>query len=270
MKWSYNEHRLSGASSNFIDCVWTEDYTNLPQNQGKQHLIFPDLSVELIFTKHLIKRSHPTGNESYQLSSHLTGLKTKPQYFEKESGSCLGVRIKPEALYLFAEISLKDSIDQAINISDAFNPSFIELEDRILSMESGMDLISQIDLFFNDLLKRKLNKRDIQFENMVAIINKNKGNCVVSDLAQMIGVSVKTVERKFNEKLGLSPKKYTRLVRLINALKNKSQLTSLTELAYSNFYYDQMHFIKDVKSFMGITPSQFFKIDKGIQAPTFC
>lgn len=36
------------------------------------------------------------------------------------------------------------------------------------------------------------------------------------------------------------------------------QYTNLTALAYDAGYYDQAHFIKDFKEFVGISPKQFY------------
>jgi AraC-like DNA-binding protein len=35
-------------------------------------------------------------------------------------------------------------------------------------------------------------------------------------------------------------------------------VTSLTDLAYENEYFDQAHFIKDFKEFTGLTPKEFY------------
>jgi AraC-like DNA-binding protein len=39
------------------------------------------------------------------------------------------------------------------------------------------------------------------------------------------------------------------------------EITSLTDLAYENEYFDQAHFIKDFKEFTGLTPKEFFGDD---------
>jgi AraC-like DNA-binding protein len=36
------------------------------------------------------------------------------------------------------------------------------------------------------------------------------------------------------------------------------EITSLTDLAYENEYFDQAHFIKEFKQFTGLTPKEFF------------
>jgi AraC-like DNA-binding protein len=39
------------------------------------------------------------------------------------------------------------------------------------------------------------------------------------------------------------------------------EVTSLTDLAYENEYFDQAHFIKEFKEFTGITPKEFYGDD---------
>jgi AraC-like DNA-binding protein len=64
-------------------------------------------------------------------------------------------------------------------------------------------------------------------------------------------------ERKSYERLGLSPKVYSRMIRFSHAYKYKesSPHTSWTEIAHRCGYFDQMHFIRDFKAFAGFTPS---------------
>jgi AraC-like DNA-binding protein len=62
------------------------------------------------------------------------------------------------------------------------------------------------------------------------------------------------------EFVGINPKQYHRIVRFNNLLPNihrKKNICHWTDLAYQFGYYDQVHFIKDFKTFYGKTPSAF-------------
>ncbi|HTD40430.1 MAG TPA: helix-turn-helix domain-containing protein, partial [Mucilaginibacter sp.] len=64
--------------------------------------------------------------------------------------------------------------------------------------------------------------------------------------------------RKFKIYSGFSPKMYLRLTRLQNALKQYGHDKTLTQIAYECGYYDQSHFIHDVKAFTGYHPGFYF------------
>lgn len=66
--------------------------------------------------------------------------------------------------------------------------------------------------------------------------------------------------RKFSSAIGISPKQLSKIIRIQATLKTllTKEITSLTDLAYENEYFDQAHFIKDFKEFTGLTPKEFY------------
>jgi transcriptional regulator GlxA family with amidase domain len=63
----------------------------------------------------------------------------------------------------------------------------------------------------------------------------------------------------FTQHTGFGPNLYKKLMRFNRATSqlNRFPQASLTEVAVSNDYFDQSHFIKDFKNFSGLTPSQY-------------
>ena len=80
----------------------------------------------------------------------------------------------------------------------------------------------------------------------------------VNELASKFSLSTRQFDRKFKIYSGFSPKMYLRLTRLQNALKQYGCDKSLTRIAYECGYYDQSHFIHDVKAFTGYHPGFYF------------
>ena len=58
-------------------------------------------------------------------------------------------------------------------------------------------------------------------------------------------------------------KKLAKTIRIQTTLKIllNDEISSLTDLAYENEYFDQAHFIKEFKEFTGLTPKEFFGDD---------
>ncbi|GAB3637379.1 helix-turn-helix domain-containing protein [Hymenobacter arcticus] len=83
------------------------------------------------------------------------------------------------------------------------------------------------------------------------------GNLPIERVAADACLSVRQFERKSYERLGLSPKVYSRMIRFSHAYKYKESAphTSWTEIAHRCGYFDQMHFIRDFKAFAGFAPS---------------
>jgi AraC-like DNA-binding protein len=79
----------------------------------------------------------------------------------------------------------------------------------------------------------------------------------IADVAAMSGVTVRQLERRSHECMGLSPKMLVRIARFQQALRLKSLGSrSWTDVAHELNYFDQMHMIRDFKAFAGTSPVQ--------------
>ncbi len=70
-------------------------------------------------------------------------------------------------------------------------------------------------------------------------------------LALNANMSFRNFERRFTDEVGTPPKLYARITRFYNALENKMLHPNKRwlDIANENGYYDQAHFIKEVKAF---------------------
>ena len=97
--------------------------------------------------------------------------------------------------------------------------------------------------------------------NIIDIILHYKGVVSLDKLALYANMSFRNFERRFVNEVGMPPKLYARITRFYNALENKMlhPNKSWVEITYENGYYDQAHFIKEVKIFSSRTPDELFK-----------
>jgi len=81
----------------------------------------------------------------------------------------------------------------------------------------------------------------------------------VSDVTGVISLSPRRFIEKFEAEVGLTPKRYCRLLRFQSAVKKAHRATPIdwTQLALDCGYFDQAHFIHDFREFAGITPSGY-------------
>jgi AraC-like DNA-binding protein len=92
----------------------------------------------------------------------------------------------------------------------------------------------------------------------LALIHKRKGNIRIKELIEQLHISQSSLEKRFRQSVGGSPKKFASIVRLKNVIQQYNPVNSLTELGYEAGFYDQAHFIKEFKIFTGDTPEKFF------------
>jgi AraC-like DNA-binding protein len=128
------------------------------------------------------------------------------------------------------------------------------------SLFSSEDEISKIESF---LLSQFCDNQEVSnIENSLTLLENNNEQISISDIANKVGVNLKTFQRHFQKHLGCSPVEYRRICRFRTSLTNKlnnAQLKNLTEITYEEGYYDQSYFIKEFRKITNHNPKDFFK-----------
>lgn len=95
------------------------------------------------------------------------------------------------------------------------------------------------------------------------------GNCRIDSLAQQTGLSMRTFQRTFQQRIGMSPKLYSRIVRFESVLKTKaaSPRVSWMTLAHQFGYHDQMHMIHDFRQLSGEAPTSLLVQAEAVLGP---
>lgn len=78
----------------------------------------------------------------------------------------------------------------------------------------------------------------------------------VAEVARALAISERQLERRFLTRVGLTPKRFASLRRFERAVALARASATLTEAALAAGYYDQSHFIRDVRRFADATPGE--------------
>ena len=131
----------------------------------------------------------------------------------------------------------------------------VDLNIQLIKAQSDEEYIN---LFTNFLLgKLKLFKpRDTIVEESLSYIHLNISDITVKDLLGQLYISERQFEKRFVKAVGVSPQFYIRVKRFNEAMKliDSGKYDKLSDVAQVLNYFDQSHFIRDIKVFSGITP----------------
>ncbi len=186
--------------------------------------------------------------------------------------SMFSVTFQPNGLSHFLKIPINKLQNQTVcvgNIDKVFLP---HLEDQLAEAVDFHKRIEIVDRFFLKLLSKHMGSDNQErMTHSIELIKSNKGNVSIDFLASNACLSRKQFERKFLACIGISPKQFLKIVRFQNAifLKQSAIDINLTNLAYQAGYYDQSHFINEIKELTGQTPKELFK-SGGIISDLFC
>ncbi len=221
----------SPALSNFIDAYWM---TKNETDKSVEIPIVPDGCIDII-----CKNGEIILVGIMEVAS-LVSIKPNDHYF--------GVRFKPA---IIASLLDKDV--------SKFNDKLIPLKliDTTLC-ESLQDKMPNIDKL-NQLFEKLFN--DISFDERiiraVQLIESSGGNISIDELCKKTKLGKKQLERLFTSYIGLTPKKFARIIRFFHTHKHLTEkgIANLCSKVLKHGYYDQAHFNREYKLLTGLTPT---------------
>ena len=168
----------------------------------------------------------------------------------------LKVGFNPGGLFRLFGIPMKEfGQDEEFNETAIWVDS--EIQFIIEQLQETDSFEQMIEIVQKWLLSKLSNlKRELPLDRALPYI-LNKGNLdSISELASQSCLSIRQLERIFQQRIGLPPQYYARLVRFTKAwvMKEKDPSINWTRLAYQCGYFDQMHLVHDFKEFGGGTP----------------
>ena len=175
----------------------------------------------------------------------------------------IGIEFSPQGAYRFFHFTLNDIQNQIYSISDVLGTIGKQLVEQMNNTTSTQQKIVVLQQF---LLKQfSLHAEDLIFEYCIEKINASKGKITIKELEKKTGYTSRWLNKKFNDKLGISPKNLCSIIRFkqyFQAFINGNE-KSFFRNDYYELYYDQSHFIKDFKRFTGLPPARFEKQTNG-------
>lgn len=151
--------------------------------------------------------------------------------------------------------------NQSVSSDLVFKQMSSEIESKLQEANSNEERKRCIETFLMQMLRKRNSLDHLRLASAFQIIDSTKGHTCVSQLASDSCLSRKQFERNFLDFVGISPKKYLRIIRFQHALylKERHPEINLTQLALEGNYYDQSHMINDFRYFTGFSPKSFFK-----------
>lgn len=176
------------------------------------------------------------------------------------TGRSFGIWFYPHTFPTFSPVEMTQLNDRALPWDELFPASFAEVVGNCLCDNSLDILIRRTDQF---LIERSTKYSHKTTDELAAFtidyLYNQPPDEKLSRLSSLMGVSPRHLQRTFISKTGLTQKQFLRVLRFQHAMHQLCRRTdvNLTGLAHDSGYFDQAHFIREFKTFTGITPSAF-------------
>jgi AraC-like DNA-binding protein len=231
---NYKEKKIDGFLSHFIKCFWMSENGDIQ----KEHTILPDGYFDLIIEI----------EKETIVKIQLTGLWLKPMDVKTEKNiKRLAIRFKPLASEYLFNLDFKSLLNSTMIL-----PANFWHFDR-LNTTDFENFVAFLTIHTQKLLEnaKEIDTRKVQLFDLA----HQKNSFTVKEISETIFWNSREINRYFNKQFGLSLKSYLNIVRCNASYKDiaKNILKPQSE------YFDQAHFIKEIRKHTGVSPKELSK-----------
>jgi AraC-like DNA-binding protein len=220
-----------------------------------EELLLPDGHSELVFilsggferwpvdqerARHTMRPSYLIGGRSHSVLTRAIGELI-----------VVGAKLDCAALRSIIRTPLADFREGTLSLADLNQRALLDLEDAIANAPSVEAIRTSFDRFFLDAL-RSAQRGDAAVIALQRRIRRERGALPLMQWMRSHRLDPRNFERRFCEWTGLTPKRYARVIRFKHSYH---RFISGSRSTYLEGYYDQSHFNREFKYFIGIAPS---------------
>lgn len=239
----YQKIKPSKGLDELIDSFWV-----FSKNKASENFkVLPDTCTDLVF-------------DLNQSKGFLSGVMTNYQRMELATESNLiGIRFKTEKFGSLSKIPLNETKNLRVELSQIFPTKNLIRLSQLNELETITDKVNFLENFIKTSFKENYERQDQMILSVAKNIRLLNGNVNIGDLAKSYHISLRQLERRFKNYIGLTLKEFSNIVRFNNAKKTiaTSTRTSLLEIAFDTGFFDHSHMTYEFKRISGENPSCF-------------
>jgi AraC-like DNA-binding protein len=209
-----------------------------------------------------IQRVLPAPNANLIIGGGRTGLFGVARDIQGHSlngsGRVIGIRFRPGGLRPFLDAPVSALTDQRVPAKILTAIEDDATETLVLKVSNHVAMIQSV----GSLLSPRLPRPDPVVDLVCSIVSRARqenGPQQVEVLASEAGISLRTMQRLFQEYVGVAPKWVIRRYRLQEAAWRIAHGShqSLSDLAAALGYFDQAHLAREFTRMFGCSPSEY-------------
>lgn len=256
----YSEIPPSPGLKRYVKCYWALEASH-PDSAGPEP-VMPDGCIELIFNLAApFRRYHANGDVETQPLSIVAGqMRSCAVIGPSGAIDLFGVRFRHAGASAFFSFPLNELTDRIIDLNFVLGRDGRETEEKLYAARTLTQRVAIVESVLFGLLAQNPGP-DTIVEAATGMIVENMGLASIDRITAALGVNERRLERRFQRKSGISPKRFSRIIRFQNFLNTATAENgrNLLDTALSFGYYDQAHLIREFREFSGKTPLEFFE-----------
>ena len=245
LKYLVRKNTNNDSPNSLVDSFWNLTSADAPCDIN----ILPDDCIDVVYD---LKND----------KVFVCGLMTRSSLAKLDQNSnLLGVRVKIENFALLTTVPLEEIKNLKVDGSDIG----ITLEEDLSETFHQCDSMERkLSIFGNGIVKLRKNTNrnsDSLVNLIIKQIKGSKGKIDLNSLKEENCISIRQMQRRFKQQVGLTIKEFVNVIRFNNAVKNINQTNtgSLLNIAYESGFYDHSHMTNEFKRISSLNPSFFRK-----------
>ncbi|OGT82319.1 MAG: hypothetical protein A3J35_06165 [Gammaproteobacteria bacterium RIFCSPLOWO2_02_FULL_52_10] len=190
--------------------------------------------------------------------SRIVGIVTrKYSYCLQDAGKIFGIKFRPGGFYPFLNSAVAEFTDSNLSMHDVFDDceNFIN---TVLDENADEAMVNYAEKFLCSKLPAQKDNNIEKINNIIAKIETDRCITKVDNIVTISGINKRTLQRLFYKYVGVSPKWVIKKYRLQEVLeKFENGNVDVQDMIYELGYFDQSHFIRDFKAFIGKSPHMY-------------
>jgi AraC-like DNA-binding protein len=172
-----------------------------------------------------------------------------------------GIKFTPGGFRPFLKASASSLANRTVPVKRIFGKDVNALEVVLVSPCKEQEKVKATEAFFRARTPKPDETIGLVGELVQCILQEPEIK-TVDDLVSRTGVAKRSLQRIFNEYVGVSPKWVIRRYRLHELIEriNSGDKLDWPQLALELGYFDQAHLINDFRSLVGRSPTQYLRL----------
>lgn len=264
---SYYVEKIPAAGlTAYVACYWESGslpntHADVASGEGRERSVMtvpsrvlPDGCTDMLITYDPVCSVH-----SYAYCGNYTQPFAVPESSDDDATAgdyTFGVRFFPGGAHVFHGMPLEWFTDKRIALQECWPEKLNELQERMAETNRFAERVEVMNAYLSPLSVQASRYENDLMKNVLHRIFKDGGRMSVQELAMREVVSERQLHRKFSEWIGISPKRFSEVVRFHRVLDSIHQghTTDWAMLAQNHGFFDQAHLIRQFRKFYGETP----------------
>jgi AraC-like DNA-binding protein len=168
----------------------------------------------------------------------------------------MAIHFRPGGALPFLGMSLADLDGGPVGIDEIWGRQGRELHERLIAARTVAARFALLGEFLLSRARLPAHRHSGVAAAMAAV--EANPSIRMAEARRLAGLSTKRLVALFRDEVGLSPKEYARVRRFQAALRQLGRgAAGGAHIAAEVGYFDQSHFVREFRSFTGMTPTQY-------------